>query len=79
MANAVKHDSSRLSLRRQEAREFRLLYWLCFAVFLPIAALARLLPGKRRERGNALAGLRRSVFAEARASAGTLIPFAFMK
>jgi len=79
MANAIKHDSSKLTLKRQEAREFRLLYWLCFAVFLVIAAVARVLPGKRRGSGNELAGVRRSVFAEARASAGTLIPFAFMK
>ncbi|RIA56742.1 hypothetical protein [Dichotomicrobium thermohalophilum] len=79
MANAIKHDSSKLTLRRQEARESRLLYWLCFAVFLVIVVFARLLPGRHRESGNGLAGVRRSVFAEARASAGTLIPFAFMK
>jgi uncharacterized membrane protein len=79
MANAVKHDGSKLTLRRQEARESRLLYWLCFAVFLVVAAFARLLPGRRSESERALAGVPRSVFAEARASAGTLIPFAFMK
>jgi hypothetical protein len=55
------------------------LYWLCFAVFLVIAVFARLLPGRRDTSDNELAGVRRSIFAEARASAGTLIPFAFMK
>ncbi len=79
MADALKHDSSRLTLRRQEARESRLLYWLCFTVFLVIIAFARLMPGKRHASANGLAGVRRTVFAEARASAGTLIPFAFMK
>ena len=79
MAQAVKHDGAKLTLKRQEAREFRLLYWLCFAIFLVVAAFSRLLPGTRRQSGNELAGVRRSVFAEARASAGTLIPFAFMK
>lgn len=79
MANAIKHDGSRVTLRRQEARESRLLYWLCFAVFLVIIAFARLLPGKRRAGDHELTGVRRSVFAEARASTGTLIPFAFMK
>jgi hypothetical protein len=79
MANAIKHDSAKLTLRRQEARESRLLYWLCFAVFLVIAVFARLLPGRRDTSDNELAGVRRSIFAEARASAGTLIPFAFMK
>jgi len=79
MANAIKQDGSKLTLRRQEAREFRLLYWLCFAVFLVVAVFGRLLPGRRGESDNELAGVRRSVFAQARASAGTLIPFAFMK
>ncbi len=79
MANAVKHDSSSLAVRRQEAREFRLLYWLCFTIFLVVAAVTRLLPGRRPQSDQHLAGVRRSVFAEARAAAGTLIPFAFMK
>ena len=79
MANAIKHDSPSLALRRQEAREFRLLYWLCFMIFLVVAAMTRLLPAGRRGSADQLAGVRRSVFAEARAAAGTLIPFAFMK
>jgi len=78
MAHAVKSDSAKLTLRRQEAREFRLLYWVCFVIFLVVAAFARVLPG-RRASDTRLAGVRRSVFAEARASASTLIPFAFMK
>jgi len=79
MANAIKHDSPKMALRRQEARESQLLYWLCFTVFLVIAVFARILPGKRSASGNELAGVRHSIFAEARASARTLIPFAFMK
>lgn len=79
MAHAAKSSSSKLTLRRQEAREFHLLYWVCFAVFLVGAAFARLTPWRRSRSDNGLAGVRRSVFAQARASASTLIPFAFMK
>lgn len=79
MAHAVKKGSSNLTLRRQEAREFHLLYWVCFAVFLVGAVSARLIPWRKEESDKGLAGIRRSVFAEARASASTLIPFAFMK
>lgn len=79
MAHAAKSSSPKLTLRRQEAREFHLLYWVCFAVFLVGAAFARLMPWRRSEGEAALTGVRRSVFAEARASASTLIPFAFMK
>lgn len=79
MAQAVKTGSSKLTLRRQEAREFRLLYWVCFTIFLVVAVCARVLPGRRHDSDTKLAGVRRSVFAEARASASTLLPFAFMK
>lgn len=79
MAHAAKGSSSKLTLRRQEAREFHLVYWVCFTVFLVGAALGRLMPWRRSESDTGLAGVRRSVFAEARASASTLIPFAFMK
>jgi uncharacterized membrane protein len=79
MANAIKHDSPKMTLRRQEARESQLLYWLCFTVFLVIAVFARILPGRRGASVNELAGVRHSIFAEARASARRLIPFAFMK
>jgi len=79
MAYAVKSESGKLTLKRQEAREFRLLYWVCFMIFLAIAVVARLLPGRRGANDSGLNGVRRSVFAEARASASTLLPFAFMK
>jgi len=79
MAQAAKGSSAKLTLRRQEAREFHLLYWVCFAVFLVGAAFARLMPWRRSQSDFGLAGVRRSVFAEARASASMLIPFAFMK
>ncbi len=78
MAHAAK-SSSTLTLRRQEAREFHLVYWVCFPVFLVGAAFARLMPWRRSQSDSELTGVRRSVFAEARASASRLVPFAFMK
>ncbi len=79
MAHVAKGSNAKLTLKRQEAREFHLLYWVCFAVFLVGAAFARLMPWRGSKSDYGLAGVRRSVFAEARASASTLIPFAFMK
>jgi hypothetical protein len=79
MAHLAKGSDAKLTLKRQEAREFHLLYWVCFAVFLVCAAFARLMPWRGSKSNTGLTGVRRSVLAEARASASTLIPFAFMK
>jgi hypothetical protein len=63
--------------RRAEEREFRLLLWIAIAVLLPVTALSRLLP--RGWRADAIgAGNGRSIYAEARDAAHTLIPYAFM-
>lgn len=59
----------------RESREFRALYAATFALFLPVALVSRMLP--RRWRPFAAPG-RRSIVAEARAAAGTVVPFVFM-
>jgi len=59
--------------RREETVEFRLIFATAFIVFLVAATVGRLLPGQwqpHRAGG--------SVFAEVRAAASTIVPFAFM-
>jgi hypothetical protein len=59
--------------RREETVEFRLIFATAFIVFLVAATVGRLLLGQwqpHRAGG--------SVFAEARAAASTIVPFAFM-
>lgn len=58
--------------RKDEAREFRLIFAVSFAVFLVAAVVARLVPSGRP------AEPRRSILDEARAAARTSIPFAYM-
>jgi hypothetical protein len=60
--------------RKNEAREFRLIFAVCFAVFLVAALVARLLAPF----GARAAGPRRSIIDEARTAAQTSLPFAFM-
>jgi len=79
MAHATRSGSSKTALRQQEAREAQLLYWVCFVIFLVGTAVARLLPWQHKGSVTAISSTRRSIFAEAKASASTLIPFAFMK
>jgi hypothetical protein len=79
MAQASKQSRSGMTLWQHEAREFRLLYWVSFFIFLVAAAVSRVLPGQRNGGFTGVVSVRRSVIAEARASAQTLIPFAFMK
>ncbi len=69
---------SALRLRTETAREFRLIYALAFVYFLPIALVARFLPSHYRSCGTTKPA-RRSVIDEARATAGALVPFAFMR
>jgi len=60
-----------------DQRQYRRLYALCFAVFLIVALVSRLLPRRLRP----LAGRgapRRSIVAEASAAANAAVPFAFM-
>lgn len=57
--------------RRGGGVEYRLLIAATFALLLPVAALRRLLP-------RAAGAPRRSIVAEAREAANTVIPIAFM-
>jgi hypothetical protein len=60
--------------RKNETLEYRLIFGAAFLVFLPVALVARLLPGSRP-----LGSMhRRSVIAEAKAAAHRSAPFAFM-
>jgi hypothetical protein len=61
----------RASHRASEAREFRLMFFLAFLLFLTAGAMKRLVTPLHG------AG-RKSLFAEARAAANTCLPFAFM-
>ena len=60
-------------IRAREAKEFRLMFIATFPLFLAAGVAARVFsaPGKRRKW--------KTVFAEARTSANTCIPFAFMR
>jgi hypothetical protein len=74
MAKMAQASSTLALARREEAREFRLLYLLSFAIFLVAAVVARLLPWRERRPGQPS----RSIVAEARAAANTFVPLAFM-
>ena len=57
--------------------QFRILYSICFSIFLVVAAMRRLLPWTWfAERGNAMR--RQSIFGEARNAAGICATYAFM-
>ena len=58
---------------RQDARQFRLLYMAFFLIFLMVALVGRLLPGKWRNDVT-----KRSVIGEAKAAANTILPYVFM-
>jgi hypothetical protein len=74
MARAADAGSgSRYRDRRARQLEYRLLVLAVLPIFLVFAAAARLLP-----RSGAPTGRRRSILAEAREAAHTVIPFAFM-
>lgn len=67
----IVHDlPSRRARRRGEEIEFRLIYAAAFPLFLAAAVLGRL--------ARPMAERRRSIIAEARAAADTVLPFAFM-
>jgi len=61
----------RMRHRASEAREFRLMFFLAFLLFLTAGAIRRLVTPLHG------AG-RKSLIAEARAAANTCLPFAFM-
>ncbi|MBT8447253.1 MAG: light-harvesting protein [Gammaproteobacteria bacterium] len=62
---------------RREAKQFHLIYAACFAVFLVVAIVSRLLPRSWRPRLPG-ARARRTIIGEAREAADTFVPFAFM-
>jgi hypothetical protein len=62
-----------MARRREETVEFRLIFAATFTVFLVAAMVARILPWQwQQQRAGS------SVFAEAKAAASTIVPFAFM-
>lgn len=75
-ATWASHREPRDAARRAERREYRLVSGVAYAVFVPVAAAARLLPADARARlcGTA-AG--RSVLGDARAMAESSISIAF--
>jgi len=75
----MKSISPLARLAKQEAKEFRFIYAVCFVIFLMVAIIARLLPAQWRpwSRFTAAQG-RTSIIDEAKAAANTFIPFAFM-
>jgi hypothetical protein len=66
------------NLRRREAVEYRIIFYLTFAFFLAAVLVARLLPRELKSSRPGFKGSR-SVIEEARAAAHTCIPFAFMR
>lgn len=76
MAAIARPSLSFAQRRKGETREFRLMFLVCFAVFLVAAIVGRLLPS--RGRSDRPGRRRRSILEEARAAATTSIPFAFM-
>jgi hypothetical protein len=78
MAAVATHPASLTKMRREKAREFRLILAVAFLYFLVVACVARLLPTALRPSLPPTSG-RRSVIGEAKALAGTFVPFAFMR
>lgn len=74
----AKTITGSMRLLRQKKREFRFVMLVCFAFFLIAAVIGRVLPRAWRqavEEGNK----RHSVFAEAWASAHTVLPFVYLR
>ena len=67
---------SHFARHRAEQREARLIFMLAYP-FCLVAAVAKRLSPKRARRAEDGAGRRRSVFGEAKAAAGSCVPFAF--
>lgn len=66
-----------ISLFSSERREYRLIYFATFPLFLVVAALSRLLPTGVRSLTTQREGLS-SILSEARATAHSVLPHAFM-
>ncbi|MBC8050959.1 MAG: hypothetical protein H7X92_12570 [Chitinophagales bacterium] len=60
-------------LRKKEALEYRLIFGAAVLIFIPVAIVARMLPG------SLLGSMhQRSVFSDAKAAANRCVPFVFM-
>lgn len=68
-------DMTRLKTETQS--EFRLIYMAAFLYFLTVALVSRMLPRSRRPHLAGQSGSM-SIIAEARATARSVVPFAFM-
>lgn len=77
LSNA-RAERTRIKMRDIEAREFAFARGALFTVFLPVAAVSRLLPRASRPLPG-VAGQHRSVIAEARAAANEITPFLFSR
>ncbi len=60
----------------EEQKSFKRIFMLSFPLFVLVASLARLVPGRRAKR--LAGGQRQTILSEARALADMVIPFAFM-
>ncbi|MEL6299936.1 MAG: hypothetical protein AAFQ45_15335 [Pseudomonadota bacterium] len=78
IAFAPARESGLSTRRRSDARAFQRMTWLAFAIFLPLAAIARLLPARWRPFASA-AEPNRSFISDARAAAHLTVAFAFMR
>lgn len=71
MAVVTMHRGKHHARANRELWEFRILYSLCFTLFLVFAVLEALLPWPRAR------GERRSIVKQARETTGMVMPFAF--
>lgn len=77
METTMTRETATISRRAETRRaedgiwEYRLLFLVCFTAILVIAGLCRLVPGMSGPYA------RRSIFEEARETAGAIVPFAF--
>ncbi len=71
------NDSKFIQASHQEARQFRVIYMICFLIFLVVAMFGRLLPDKWRPL-QADVIEKRSVIGEAKAATNTILPYVFM-
>lgn len=64
--------------RASRTAEFRIYYAICLMIFLPVLAIARLIPGTSRPVPGVRGSRRQSILGEAKAAASAVVPFAFM-
>jgi hypothetical protein len=73
VAHASANDRGLRMRHRGDALAYKTLFFLTFAIFLPAAAVRRVLPGSQVRSGG-----RRSIFEEAKVAASTASACAFM-